>query len=397
MPNKQIQLPTVIKDVTLMSPGIWNGWNYSSEELRKAYELTDWTNHEVTNLFLDHPENSHNAAGAWAGRVINQNQLSDGTVKGDLEIWDEKTIINLTLAKAKFGVSPRVLGSENEQSQTFTDFIFDNFSIVSKPAQSTAAIELNSKELFDGFIVKHLNKDNPKRIEELGEARKKIITIAKELNLDISDLAYSSPSEKKIKKLKGGKKEMSDEEVKNEDVKSEETSNDKVEKSEGEVKEEDKKSEELSDSDVLGIMNDNFEDFNSYANGIRVSNPAISLKELAKGFTDHQKKLSIIEDLSASEATIVLKKLLNKVGGNELSESSAKPKSMELNFAKELSSQIQSLTKQVQELSNRKSPAAKAVRGPSHSDSKPTEKVFFGHETSEGVQEMASLLKQYSR
>ncbi|KKM27544.1 hypothetical protein LCGC14_1573710, partial [marine sediment metagenome] len=272
MPNKEIQLPTIIKDITLMSPGVWNEWTYPSEELKKAFELTDWNSHEVTSLFLDHPENSNNAAGSWAGRIINQKLLSDGTVKADLEVWDEATIINLTLAKAKFGVSPRVIGKENEETKTFTDFIFDNFSIVSKPAQSTAMIELSSKNLLEGLVVRQLNKEDyiindTIRTAKMDEVRKKIISLAKEFGIEMSDLVYSTPSEKKKKKLKGGKKEMSDEE-KNEEVKSEETSEEnkaeesKGEESKGEESASGEENKELSDSDVLSIMNDNFEDFN---------------------------------------------------------------------------------------------------------------------------------------
>ena len=393
MPSNQVTLPTVIKDVTLMSPGTWNGWDYSSEELAKAFESTDWGNHEVTNLFLDHPQNAHNAAGQWAGRILNQKLLEDGTVKGDLEIWDEQTVINLTLAKAKFGVSPRVIGKENEDSNTFTDFVFDNFSIVSKPAQSTASINLNSNEIFGDLVVKQLNKDNYTPNNSNDEIKNKIISLAKSYNLDVKELSDEALLEKKKKYLKGGmkKKEMTKEEVKNEEENSEETSEDKSEESKEEVEE-----KELSDAQVLSIMNDNYNDFNLYANGLRENNPSISLKELAKGFSEHKKKLAMVEELSSSEATIMLKKLLNKVGIGELSNSPAK-QAPDSGLVKELSSQIESLAKQVKELSNRKSPSAKAVRGPSHNDSKTVEKQLFGHEASEGVQQMSAILKQFSR
>ena len=389
MPSNQVPQSIIKKDVTLMSPGMWNGWNYSFEELKKAFELTNWEDNQVTNLFLDHPENSHNAAGQWAGRVINQKQLADGTVVGDLEIWDQQTIINIELAKAKFGVSPRVIGKENEISKSFTDFVFDNFSIVSKPAQSTAMINLNSNESFEGFVIKHLNKEDAEINKE--EIIKKIKSLAEGYGLELTS---DTLLEKKKKYLKGGlkKKEMNEEEEKNEEEISEETS--EVVSEEGKEVVEEK---ELSDSDALGIMNDNFEDFNLYAKGIRAGNPTIGLKELAKGFTSHKHKLSMVDNLSTSEATIMLKKLLNKVGVSELSESPAKEQSPESSLVKELSSQISSLAKQVKELSNKKSPAAKAVRGPSASDSQPVEKQHFGHSASEGVQELSSYLKQLSR
>ena len=389
MPNDQVPLSIIKKDITLMSPGLWNGWEYSSEELKKAFNSTDWEDEQVTNLFLDHPKNSHNAAGQWAGRVININQLSDGTIKGDLEIWDKQTIINIDLAKAKFGVSPRVIGKEDEVSKIFSDFVFDNFSIVSKPAQSTAMIDLNSNESFPGFVIKHLSKEDSRINKE--EIIQKIKSLAEEYGLELKDNALL---EKKKKYMKGGikNKEMSDEEVKNEEVKKEETSEDKSEESKEEEGE-----KELSDSQVLSIMNENYDDFNAYANGIRVDNPAVSLKELAKGFSEHKSKLAMVEELSSSEATIMLKKLLNKVGISELSNSPVKQKSPESGLAKELSSQIESLSKQVKELSLRKSPAPKAVRGPSASDSKPVEKQHFGHEASEGVQELSAFLKNLSR
>ena len=168
-----------------MSPGLWNETNYEASELRKAYISTDWGNAHATSLFLDHPENPNNAAGDWIGKVKNPRQLEDSTIIGDIEIWDQDTAFKMEVAKAGFGVSPRVLGKLDKSTNSFVDFIFDNFSIVSKPAQDTATINLNKEIFSESLTVRQLSTD---------------------------DLA-SHPKKKNSKKMKGGKREMSTEEL----------------------------------------------------------------------------------------------------------------------------------------------------------------------------------------
>lgn len=399
-------LPLEIKNVTLMSPGTWNDWNYDVGELRKAYSTTDWSDEHVTSLFLDHPDNPHNAASSWIGRVKNHKQLQDGTVKGDLEIWDENVIFKLTKAKAGFGVSPRVIGQEDLESKSFTDFVFDNFSVVAKPAQSTAMIQLSRDLKFNG-VVRQLSKEESRHLSNTKhmEIMRKIVYGEKITEEDREfikgmigeecsqkDNYYDSTKSKlKKKKLKGGKN-MSEEEKTAQETESSEESEESNESEENTEKSEDseEKSEELSDADVLSIMNEDLDGFNSYANDIRANNPSISLKDLAKKYKSHKEKMNFVEGLSESEATILLKKLLNKIGVNDLSNSKKEKKD---SVSQELASKLSSLEKSIKDLSAKKKvPAPKTSVGPQMKMERPH---FFGEEASEGVQELAKALRGY--
>ncbi len=350
--------PLILKEVTLMSPGNWNGWNYHVEELRKAFDSTNWKDEHITSLFLDHPENPANAAAAWIGRVTNPKQLSDGTVKGDVEIWDKDIIFKLTKAKAGFGISPRVVGKEDEASKTFLDFSFDNFCIVAKPAQSTAYLQLAEDIKFAG-AVRQLSKEDKE---------------------DLSVHPSRSTKSKLKEKLKGGKKTMSDEEK---NAETEEKVEQSTESEESESEESEEKKEELSDADVLSIMNSDLEGFNTYAKEAKIANPTVSLKELAKKFKISQERSNFIEELSESEATILLKKLLAKMGVNETPKVDT--------ASQDLANKVASLEKTIKELGKKeKVPAPKTVK---NLTSVEVETPMFGNKISDGVRELAQVLK----
>ena len=217
-----IELPTIRKDIVLMSPGIWNGFEYSAEDIKHAFENTDWK--KASNLFLDHPENPNNAAGSWIGRVINQ-RFSDGQIMGDLELWDTNTIIKTEMAKAPLGVSPRVIGEEN--GNKFSNFVFDNWSVVSKQAIDPAYINLNKTPLKAEMLIKtekELVKELSEEVKEYNRVSEKIL---KEEELTDDEYEYmkkkmkkkekeekatikENESDSKKEKLKGGKEEMSE-------------------------------------------------------------------------------------------------------------------------------------------------------------------------------------------
>lgn|SRR3990167_279768 len=214
-----IDLPTIRKDIVLMSPGTWNGFEYSADDIKRAFELSDWK--RASDLFLDHPENPNNAAGLWVGRIINQ-RYSDGQIIGDLQLWDENTIIKTELAKAPFGVSPRVIGEED--GNRFSNFTFDNWSIVSKQAIAPAYINLSktpvkSQVLYktDKVEVKELNEQVLS--EEIKEFNRISEKIQKEEELTEHEYEYMKKKMKKKKEehipkeeniMKGGKNEMSE-------------------------------------------------------------------------------------------------------------------------------------------------------------------------------------------
>ena len=347
--------PLIIKDVVLMSPGLWNETNYEAEELRKAYLATDWGNTHATSLFLDHPENPNNAAGDWIGRVKNPRQLEDSTIIGDIEVWDEDTAFKMEVAKAGFGVSPRVLGNLDKSNNSFVDFIFDNFSIVSKPAQNTATINLTKEIFSEGLMVRKLSRD-----EDL-----------------------SIHPKKKSKKMKGGKREMNEEETKNTETAEEVKGEEAKEEPAKEEKPSEEGSEEPSDAETLSMISNDLEGFNEYAKGIRAENPSISLNELAKKYKVHKERYNFLEELSETEATIMLKKLLGKIG----IEDKAKVTPNVSPAVKEMASELNSLKKQVKELSAPKS-IPKSVKSATRSDSHVSFNMV-SKEPSEGVKELA--------
>ena len=54
--KKDISIPYIIRNKVLMAPGNWNDMNYSSEDIKFAFENTDWNNKDVKALILDHAD-----------------------------------------------------------------------------------------------------------------------------------------------------------------------------------------------------------------------------------------------------------------------------------------------------------------------------------------------------
>lgn len=161
-----IELPVIIPNRLLISPGIWNDNEYSAEELSNAFSRTEWTNKEKVSLFLNHNDKD---AGAFVGYVKNPS-LKLGKIYGDLEIWDEKTAVILTQAKAKFGISAKIKGEESENGKML-NFSFENWSVVTTPACSTAYINLSKddKKISIQYLI---SKDTFDSIEEIKSEEK---------------------------------------------------------------------------------------------------------------------------------------------------------------------------------------------------------------------------------
>jgi hypothetical protein len=137
----QITIPYVLKDRVLLSPGNWNGLEFSKNQIEMAFNRTDWNNKENYALIYDHEPKASN----WLGNVINRHLSEDGSIVGDLELFDESLINKLVLGGAKLGISARVLGSENEHGE-FENFTFNNFSVVYDPACKNAYINLSQNK-----------------------------------------------------------------------------------------------------------------------------------------------------------------------------------------------------------------------------------------------------------
>lgn len=118
-----------------MSPGIWNNFYYSSEEIKKSFNRTNWNSKEVKSLFLDHVDNMSRE---WVGEIQNPRLIGD-VVKADLVIVDQATAIKLAYG-AKMGISPKVTGQTEDNENIMSEFLYDNFSVVINPAVKTAWI-----------------------------------------------------------------------------------------------------------------------------------------------------------------------------------------------------------------------------------------------------------------
>lgn len=177
MANKR--MPVLVPDRLLISPGTWNDNKYSAKEIGDGFARTDWLDKDKISLWLNHDDRN---ASAFVGYVRNPRLESGGKVFGDLELWDEQTATILTEAMAKFGVSAKIAGKENEKTGKMSDFRFENFSIVTTPACADAYINLSKKE--NNAVSKYLIssekegdesdlKSDVRGLKEMGEEEKK--------------------------------------------------------------------------------------------------------------------------------------------------------------------------------------------------------------------------------
>ena len=183
-----VEIPKTIKGVTLLTPGLWSGFNYTSENIRLAFQNTDWSNPDVTRLFLGHPPDANNDASLVAGKIENQ-RMEGSDIVVDLQLWDVQSIINLSEAKLKMGVSPS-LKSRDPDSQlintkVFSNFVVQNTSIVPKPAQGAAAyINLSKKNESEGSIANvfiPFKEESSQELAHEGDAEIRHIEIMKKI------------------------------------------------------------------------------------------------------------------------------------------------------------------------------------------------------------------------
>lgn len=183
----EIELPLVLKDKVLLTPGTWNGLGFSEEELQKGFKNTDWQDKDNYALIYDHDERATN----WLGNVLNIKLSENNELIGDLEIWDESLALKLLYGKAKLGISARVLGTEDEEGN-FIDFTFNNFSVVYEPACKNAYINLasnggitSSTETQGEEIGAHTNE--PIKVKKLEEDCEDLECIRKKRKMGIEE------------------------------------------------------------------------------------------------------------------------------------------------------------------------------------------------------------------
>lgn len=152
----QIEVPYVVEDTVLMSPGVWNDKFYDSDALESGFEKTDFSDEDVVSLFLDHEDEK---AAKWIGKVKNI-EKEGNDIKGDLWITDLQTALNLE-AGANFGISPRLQVEEN--GGVINDMMFENFSVVFNPAVKTAYI--NNREV----VAENQNQESQKEVKIMAD------------------------------------------------------------------------------------------------------------------------------------------------------------------------------------------------------------------------------------
>ena len=138
--------PITLKNILLLSPGNWNNVDYTELEIQKAFNNTDWNDRKFRTLYLDHQDTKERGVGNFSGFVQNP-RLVNGSLYGDLEVWNPMIGAFLSQAKAKFGVSATLAGRENKQLGRIEDFHFESFSIVTDPACKPAMINLSNKQV----------------------------------------------------------------------------------------------------------------------------------------------------------------------------------------------------------------------------------------------------------
>lgn len=273
------KIPYTISNKVLMAPGVWNGVKYSAEDIKKAFENTDWNNKDIVSLIADHADKPL-SINDWLGWIVKPRLIGDNII-GDLELYDEDTIVKLALAKAKFGISPRVKGIEDPENHEFKNFIFENFSVVTNPAVKKAYINLSEKLKGGKMTEKILQEEtiSEQENEELETEESIEEDLDKEEELSqkkiLKKKKYPYPKEEKCKKKKYPEEEE----------------------------------EEMSDEDLLEVTINS--DWTDFVARMRKKYPKMSLKDIAKAFKAKSKEDSELEEMTEEDLISRIEKLTN--------------------------------------------------------------------------------------
>ncbi len=350
-----LDTPITIRNKELMGPGRWNETDYTSSEIKKAFLNTDWKDKDVISLFLDHKDRETTC---WAGWIKNP-RLINGKVFGDLEIYDEDIAKKLVQAKAKFGISPKLKGMED--GDTLKNFLFENFSIVTKPACKTAYINL---------IQKEGGRKTMKDIKYLEEEEKKVEPKDKEENEELA----------KKKKAEEEKEEL----AKKEKPKEEEKKQAKKEK----PKEEDE--EELSTEEALEYTV--LSDWTDFVSKMRKKDPKISFKAIAKAYKNTKKQSEELAELSDTDLLIKIEELSNLLKDRKKVSPEEEEKKKKEEEMKQLKEQIKKLSQQVEEKPDLAEAKSFTLEQPKEQPSQGSSPQSFVAPATPGEVEMANFL-----
>ncbi len=276
--ESDVKIPFVIKDKVLMAPGVWNNFFYTPESVEHAFNETDWTDKEISSLFLDHEDKN---AREWVGEVRNPRMVGE-QVLGDLHVVDKSTAVKLAFG-AKMGISPKVTGEE--ENGTMMEFLFDNFSVVINPAVKKAYI--NNSQRYEGD--KQKDKKGSEEVSELaGELDPK------------GDIRPKSDSQKEVNQMAKEKVETASTKLEEEAAPAPEKKEEEAPKEEAKPESEDKpeekpegkeeeKSEEKAAEAKPEDKSEELGEFTSFAQKFMADNLGKSVTEAMAAYEEHKK------------------------------------------------------------------------------------------------------------
>lgn len=246
----------VIKDRTILAPGFWNGRHYSTEEIVKCFDNTDWEDKDVISLIADHRDDDAKGRPLtlrdWLGFTSNHYLTKDGKIKADLHICNSNLAMQLIEGRAPFGISPFVYGKYDSVTNSQRDFIIKNNAVVVEPACKESYINAYLED--DGENKEISKLSNEERVNsKLGET---VTTDVRGKDLDAHGLQPVKVKKKKKLdsiQLKGGKTKMEENE------KIEKTTEEKVEEVSEPVEEAEKMEDEPTKEDAKVMEEDDAE------------------------------------------------------------------------------------------------------------------------------------------
>lgn len=184
-----IEMPFRVENVTMMSPGTWNGKDYRPEEIKQAYNRTNWEDPDVKSLFNEHDDHDSRD---WIGEIKNPRMDGDELV-ADMDIVTADEARKVAYG-ARFGISPKVSG--RDRADVMQDFGYDNFSLVLDPAVKTTYLNSehntdddNDKPGVKNVMVKStMSEEDSKELSDEDVAKVEEIVSTVE-NSDVKELA----------------------------------------------------------------------------------------------------------------------------------------------------------------------------------------------------------------
>lgn len=181
-------LPFTVEGVTLMSPGTWNSKDYVPEEIKAAYQRTDWSDRDVVALFNEHDDQDSRD---WIGEVRNP-RMEGNELVADIDVVTADEARKLAYG-ARFGISPKVSGIDKRN--VITNYSYDNFSLVLDPAVKTTYLNSEQENSDDEQDVKNVMvKSTMSETEETEELSSEELSKLEEIvttveNSDVEELA----------------------------------------------------------------------------------------------------------------------------------------------------------------------------------------------------------------